>query len=93
MYSANPAGAFSDAGAFPQVVTPQGAQRYKVTGFLPNSAAPLDMKRNQLLIQIGHNTGLNVSGPGCSIGTGSADSWKWGLAYKADECVAGSLPG
>ncbi len=90
LYSANPGGAFP---GWPGTITPLGGQLYKVTNFLPAGFAALDMKRNQLLIQIGHGTAVNVSGPGCSIGTGSGDSWKWGLVYKANECVSGSVPG
>ncbi len=90
MYSANPIGV---GPGFPGTVTPISGQLYKMTAFIPGNAAPLDMKRNQMVVQAGHNAPLNVSGPSCSIGTGAGDSWKWGLVYKANECVSGSVPG
>lgn len=102
MYSANPVGSFigwMNVGS----VVPVSGQLYKAnqcqrpttcsTDWVPVAAAPLDLKRNQLLVQVGRNAPLNVSGPTCSIGTGAGDSWKWGLVYKANECVSGSLPG
>lgn len=90
MYSANPVGV---GPGFPGTVTPISGQLYKMTAFTPGDAAALDLKRNQMLVQAGHNAPLNVSGPGCSIGGGGGDSWKWGLVYKANECFAGSSPG
>jgi hypothetical protein len=90
MYSANPVGA---SPGFPGAVTPIGGQLYKVSGYVPTTAAALDPKRNSLFIQSGFGTAQNVSGPGCAIGTGSSDSFKWGLVYKANECISGSSPG
>lgn len=102
MNSVNPVGSFigwMNVGS----IVPIAGQLYRAnqcarpttcsTDWVPTNAAALDLKRNQILAQVGRNAPRNVSGPGCSIGTGGGDSWKWGLVYKANECVAGSLPG